>query len=101
MERVGMTTGQLRNMLLFEGMFYSLIITLLTAVVGSVLWYCVGCRIQKKLAYFVYCYPAAELVLCIGALFGICMVVPLLFYMQFGEASAVQKSGGFNFVKRF
>lgn|GEM_PF-6686034 len=42
-----------------------------------------------------------ELVLCIGALFGICMVVPLLFYKQFGEASAVQKSGGFNFVKRF
>ncbi len=101
MEHVGMTTGQLRNMLLFEGMFYSLIISLVTAAVGSVLWYCVGCRIQKKLAYFVFCYPAVELVLCIGALFGICMVVPLLLYKQFGETCVAQKSGGFNFAKRF
>ena len=91
LESIGLTRKQLRKMLLWEGIFYSLIITLLTAGPGSIISHLTNILIKKRIAYFTFRQPYVEFLLCILALFTVCILVPLILYRQYKKESLVDR----------
>ena len=91
LESIGMTRRQLKRMLLLEGVFYSLIITVLLLTAGTGALYAFGAVMDEKIVYFVFRYPAAETAVCIILLFVICTAVPLILFWKTERESVVER----------
>ncbi len=87
MESIGLTRKQLKNMLLLEGVFYSLIITALTAGLGGGIFFLTGRGMQERMEYFVIQYPVLEFTACVAALFLLCIGIVLVLYRGYGDES--------------
>ncbi|HJC91511.1 MAG TPA: ABC transporter permease [Candidatus Mediterraneibacter excrementigallinarum] len=91
LESIGMTRRQLKRMLLLEGVFYSLIVTVLLLTAGTGALYAFGAVMDEKIVYFVFRYPAAETAVCIILLFVICTAVPLILFWKTERESVVER----------
>ena len=91
MESIGMTRRQLKRMLLLEGVFYSLIVTVLLLTAGIGALYAFGVVMDEKIVYFVFRYPAAETAVCILLLFVICTAAPRLLFWRTERESVVER----------
>lgn len=91
MEGIGLAGGQLQKMLILEGVFYSLIITVLTGIMGGGVLYLAGKIMREKVEYFVFRYPVAEFAVCVAALFLSCTVIVLVMYRKYGRGSVSMK----------
>ena len=91
LESLGLTRRQLRKMLLLEGIFTALLVTLGVLTVGSFLLWAEGILIKQRLAYFVFQYPALLLVLCLGLLFFLCGALPLSMYRKTEKQPVVER----------
>lgn len=87
MESIGLTGKQLRKMLILEGIFYSLIITGLTGVLGGGVFFLIGRVMKQQMDYFVVQYPVPEFVVCVAALFLSCIAIVLVLYRKYGVES--------------
>lgn len=74
-------------MLIWEGIIYSLIITVLTAVFGSMVFWLIGKYMQERMGYFAVSYPIAEFAVCACLLFVSCSLIVLYLYRKYGEGS--------------
>ena len=88
-EAVGMTKKQLKKMLMLEGFYYALIITISNLTLGGIASI-LGFNIMK-LRYSVYTYPIGALLLCTIAVFLISLVVPLIVYKSLAKESIVER----------
>lgn len=91
LESIGLTRRQFKRMLLLEGVFYSMIVTVLLLSIGTGALYVFGAVMDKKIVYFVFRYPMAEMALCIFLLFVICTAVPLILLSRTERASVVER----------
>ena len=91
MEILGLTRMQRRKMLLLEGIFTALLVTLGVLTVGSFLLWAEGILIKQRLAYFVFQYPALPLVLCLSLLFFLCGALPLSMYRKTEKQPVVER----------
>ena len=91
LESIGMTRRQLKRMLFLEGVFYSLIVTVLLLTAGTGALYAFGAVMDEKIVYFVFRYPAAETAVCIILLFVICTAVPLILFWKTERESVVER----------
>ena len=91
LESIGLTRRQLKRMLLLEGVFYSLIVTVLLLTAGTGALYAFGAVMDEKIVYFVFRYPAAETAVCIILLFVICTAVPLFLLWRTEQESVVER----------
>lgn len=91
LESLGLTRRQLRKMLLLEGIFTALLVTLGVLTVGSLLLWTEGILIKQRLAYFVFQYPALPLVLCLSLLFFLCGALPLSMYRKTEKQPVVER----------
>ncbi|MBM6853727.1 ABC transporter permease [Mediterraneibacter glycyrrhizinilyticus] len=91
LESIGLTRRQLKRMLLLEGVFYSLIVTVLLLTAGTGALYAFGAVMDEKIVYFVFRYPAAETAVCIILLFVICTAVPLILFGRTERESVVER----------
>ena len=91
LESIGLTRRQFKRMLLLEGVFYSMIVTVLLLTIGTGALYVFGAVMDKKIVYFVFRYPMAEMALCIFLLFVICTAVPLILLSRAERASVVER----------
>lgn len=87
MESVGLTKKQLREMLILEGVFYSIIITIFTGILGSGVFYLVGKQMKERMGYFMVNYPVTEFVICVALLFISCILLVLILYRKYGEGN--------------
>ena len=87
MESIGLTRRQLKRMLMLEGMLYSLIISILTGVLGGGVFFLIGKVMKQKMAYFVVQYPVVEFAGCVAILFLSCIAIVLILYRKYGEES--------------
>ena len=88
-EAVGMTKKQIKKMLMLEGFYYALIITISNLTLGglaSILSFNI-----MKLRYSVYTYPIGALLLCTIAVFLISLGVPLIVYKNLSKESIVER----------
>ncbi len=88
-EAVGMTKKQLKKMLLLEGFYYSLILTISNITLGSIASV-VGYNIMK-LRYSVYTYPIEAMIICTIAVFLISIIVPVVVYNILTKESIVDR----------
>ena len=91
LESLGLTRRQLRKMLLLEGIFTALLVTLGVVTIGSFLLWVEGILIKQRLAYFVFQYPALPLVLCLSLLFFLCGALPLSMYRKTEKQPVVER----------
>lgn len=91
LESLGLTRRQLRKMLLLEGIFTALLVTLGVLTVGSLLLWAEGILIKQRLAYFVFQYPALPLILCLSLLFFLCGALPLSMYRKTEKQPVVER----------
>lgn len=91
MESIGMTKSQVKKMLLFEGLGYATISTLLVTVIGSGLLVFLFDGLKKASGYAVFKYPTIPMVIAIGTIFIICMQVPIITYRSMLERSVVER----------
>lgn len=87
MESIGLTRRQLKKMLILEGIFYSLIISILTGVLGGGVFFLIGRLMRQKMEYFVIQYPIVEFAGCVITLFLSCIAIVLFLYWKYGEES--------------
>lgn len=80
LESVGMTKRQIRNMLMYEGMFYGIITTVLIVTLGSLMMYGAGRLCVNIADYAVFHYPHALVAGVVVVLFAICIVVPAMVF---------------------
>lgn len=80
LESVGMTKRQIRNMLMYEGMFYGIITTVLIVTLGSLMMYGAGQLSVNIADYAVFHYPYALVAGVVVVLFAICIVVPAMVF---------------------
>ena len=74
-------------MLILEGIFYSLIITVLTGILGGGVLFLTGKAMHQRMEYFVVQYPVVEFAACVIALFLSCIAIVLILYRKYGEES--------------
>lgn len=91
LESIGLTRRQLKKMLLLEGVFYSMIVTVLLLTIRNGALYAFGAVMDKKIVYFVFRYPMAETAVCIILLFVICTAVPLILLSRTEQESVVER----------
>ncbi|MFD0712829.1 ABC transporter permease [Paenibacillus sp. GCM10027626] len=91
LESIGMTRRQLRNMLLFEGIGYAAISSLLIATLGSLISYASFRLFQTEADYAVYTFPAWSLCSAVAVIFAVCLAVPLLAYRAAKGDSIVER----------
>lgn len=91
LESLGLTRRQLRKMLLLEGIFTALLVTLGVVTIGSFLLWVEGILIKQRLAYFVFQYPALPLILCLSLLFFLCGALPLSMYRKTEKQPVVER----------
>lgn len=82
MESIGLTGRQLRIMLILEGVFYSMIITVLIGILGSGVLFVIGKVMHARMGYFTIQYPVVEFAVCVGVLFLSCISIVLVLYRR-------------------
>lgn len=91
MESIGMTSRQMKKLLLFEGTAYALISTVLLSTVGTLLSYGAFSLFVQEADYAVFTFPWVPLVISIMLVFAVCLSVPLIAYRQVKGASIVER----------
>lgn len=91
MESVGMTSKQMKKLLLFEGAGYAIISTLLISTLGTLLSYGAYSLFSQEATYAVFSFPTIPLSIVIVLIFTVCLSVPLLAYKQIKKDSIVQR----------
>lgn len=95
MESIGMSAGQLKKMILSEGLLYSIFVILMTAASGSVIWY-ITCRVIKaRLAYFRYYFPYIEFLAASLLLILICMLISHIAFKRCTSGSITDRLKSF------
>lgn len=78
MESIGMTKKQINRMLILEGFYYSLIVTLMVGSLGTIITYYLFSIVKRTASYAIFTIPFLQIFLVIMAVFVICLVTPFL-----------------------
>ncbi|MCH5344851.1 MAG: ABC transporter permease [Acetatifactor sp.] len=91
MRSVGMTRKQLKEMLIWEGVFYSCCIMGLLFSLGNAILIILEFIVRKNILYFSYHFPALELLCFLILLLGISIVIPLAAYCGESTKSVIER----------
>ncbi|MDF2925028.1 MAG: hypothetical protein K0R57_3942 [Paenibacillaceae bacterium] len=91
MESLGMTSRQLRKLLMLEGGGYALVSTVLVSTLGTLATYGVFRLFRKEAAYAVFRFPWLPLAVVIILVGAACVTVPLVAFRQIRHNSIVER----------
>lgn len=91
MESVGMTKRQVRKLLLFEGMCYAGIESLMILIIGSGLVYGTGKYMMNLADYGVFCYPYKTVIVLLLLVWILCLCVPGFVYQSISKESITDR----------
>ncbi|MDD5949617.1 MAG: FtsX-like permease family protein [Lachnospiraceae bacterium] len=91
MESVGMTKGQIKRMLTYEGVYYGVITCGLVLTVGNAIIYLIANMAQNMADYAVFHYPAAWMSVLAFLILVICMFVPVVVYHLLSRESVTER----------
>lgn len=80
MRSIGMTRKQLRQMLMWEGIFYSGCTGGLLLSVGNIILIVAEIAIHRNISYFTYYFPIFEFLCCFTLILGISIGIPFVVY---------------------
>lgn len=91
MESIGLTSRQLRKMLLYEGLAYSVISCGLVTVAGNGISYGLFKMFQQQADYAIFTFPMIPFVVSIIMVIAVCLLVPMLAYRWTREHSVIER----------
>lgn len=91
MESIGMTKQQIYKMLVYEGLYYTDIITFFILTVGNLITYLSSKVAQKIADYAVFHYPYVLMIFLIAVIAMICVSVPVVAYQHIAKKSIVER----------
>ncbi len=91
MESVGMTSKQLRKLLLWEGTGYAAISLLLVSTLGTTISYGAFVLFSQEADYAIYTFPVVPLLIAFALILAACWSVPLIAYGRFRTTSIVER----------
>ena len=94
MESVGMTKKQVKNMLVYEGMYYGLITIALILTLGNVIVYMVADLASSIADYATFHYPVILMFVIAAVIMFICTLVPRIVYQMVSKESITERLRG-------
>ena len=91
MESVGMTKRQVRKLLLFEGMYYAAVESLMILTMGGGLVYGIGKYTMYVADYGVLCYPYKTVIVLLVLVWLLCLCVPVFVYQSISKESITER----------
>ena len=94
MESVGMTKKQVKNMLVYEGMYYGWITIALILTLGNVIVYMVADLASSIADYATFHYPVVLMFVIAAVIMSICILVPIIVYQMVSKESITERLRG-------
>ena len=94
MESVGMTKKQVKNMLVYEGMYYGLITIALILTLGNIIVYMVANLASSIADYATFHYPVTLMFVIAAVIMFICTLVPIIVYQMVSKESITERLRG-------
>ena len=91
LQSIGMTGKQLKNMLIGEGLWYTVITVLITLTFGSLITYGLVMGITSQMWFFSYHFIITPILLCIPALAVLSIIIPVICYKSMCKQSVVER----------
>ncbi|MHB8065494.1 MAG: ABC transporter permease [Ruminiclostridium sp.] len=91
LESIGMTSRQLKKMLLLEGWAYALISCVSVLVFGNCISYGLFTLFRTEATYAVYTFPILPLSFSFFVIFAICLIVPNVTYQSICRQSVTER----------
>ncbi len=91
MEAVGMTSEQLKQMLLYEGGYYALFTSICALILGSILNLTVVRTVGGGYFFFTWHFTVTPVILCIPVLAVVVYLVPSFCYRSMSKVSVVER----------
>ena len=91
MESIGMTKKQIKKMLVFEGVYYAGITTLLICTLGTGIIFGISVLAQNMADYAVFTFPAVSLIFLTIIIFIICLVTPSIVFKACSKQSVTER----------
>lgn len=91
LQSVGMTTGQLRAMLIWEGLWYILLTTACTLTVGNLLSFVLVKLLAGQMWFFSYHFTMTPMILGIAFFFLPAFLIPRISYRSVSRLSIVER----------
>lgn len=90
-QSIGMTTKQLRRILAFEGLYYSIFTLMATFVVGTPIAYYGMAAVTKEMPYFTYRFSIMPILVVLPALIIISILIPVFAFANINRRSLVER----------
>ena len=94
MEAVGMTGGQMKGMLIWEGIFYIILAGVFSVVAGGAISVFALRSISKVMWFFSYHFTVMPILLCMPVLACMACVIPVAAYRNMARESVVDRMRG-------
>lgn len=91
MQSIGMTRKQLRQMLVFEGLYYALIAFIVTLVIGIPITYLGVNSFAGQMSFFSYHFTMLPIVICIPILMVITVLIPAIGFKGIKNTRVVER----------
>ncbi|MBS5111834.1 MAG: FtsX-like permease family protein [Coprobacillus cateniformis] len=91
MESIGMTQHQILKLLLYEGIYYFLIVTGLIQIVGNMIFAIIKLNIQDMVYYASFQYPLFSMCCLEVILLFVCTLVPILVYKKIDHGNVSER----------
>ena len=96
LQSIGMTTKQLRKMLILEGVLYSAITIIVSVVLGTIASFLIVKPIGEQLWFFTYHFKVMPLVVVSPCMILLSILVPFTIYKIIGKQTIVERLRGLN-----
>lgn len=91
MESIGMTKKQIKKMLVFEGLYYAGIITLLICTLGISIILVVSALTRNIADYAIFSFPTVQLIVLTIVIFIICLITPIIVFKACSKQSVTER----------
>ena len=90
-QSIGMTSKQLRKMLIFEGLYYALITFMVVFLIGFPITYLGVNSFAGQMSFFSYHFTLTPIVICMPILIAIAVLVPVIGFHNIKNTSVVER----------
>lgn len=91
LESIGMTKKQVKTVLLYEGGYYWTISFVLLITLGTGIYIPLYWSFMQVVSYATFSYPVLPLLIAAGAVFVVCLVVPIITFNSVCKKSVVER----------
>ncbi len=91
LESIGMTTAQIRKMLLLEGGTYAAITCIMVLLLGNFISYGIFTLFKTEATYAVYSFPFIALIISFLMIFAVCLTIPEITFKLISKQSVTER----------